>query len=332
MKRILSLSLFVLLLGLHVQAYGKYRNDTELSNLYNPNPSDPATLWSNQQVKRESHRKYRELMSQLGTVFAPTFLSPAETLGYMGYALSLNYALTTIDNKADYWQEGMHGSPSFGLQTIGFEYRKGMWFPLPGFEIAAGLKYLPESHMYAPHVSAKFSINEGYFKLPIPAIAVRGYGSRLMGNTEVDLTIASVDLSISKSIGMLSTVNATFYAGYNYLMIIPDSKVIDFTPGVDGLRQDPAGSPHNCSTGSEPDCAFNEVFDDQGIISKHRIFGGVRFLYHHLFVTAEVILSLDGSSSGDVKVLDSSGNVQTSSIKDATTKQVTFALSLGWDY
>ncbi|MBU1240652.1 hypothetical protein KJ865_13150, partial [Myxococcota bacterium] len=219
MKTILSLTglIFIIFLPLCV-ASAKYRNDTELSNLYNPTVTGN---WNDSiQVKTDAHAKYRNLMSQLGVVFAPNFLSPAETLGYMGHALGVNYSMTTIDYKAPYWKEGMEGKPGFALQTIGFEYRKGMWFPLPGFEIGGGLKYLPESHMYAPHIMAKFAINEGYFKWPIPTIAVRGYGSRVMGNTDVDLTIASVDLSLSKSFGLLSTVNTTVYAGYAYLMII----------------------------------------------------------------------------------------------------------------
>ena len=331
MKRILSLLIIALFsTGMIAESYGKYRNDTDLAGLYIP---APGSTWStNPQTKLTSHEKYRNLMSQLGVVFAPVFLSPAETLGYMGHALGVNYSLTTIDSKAVYWKEGMEGTPGFAMQTIGFEYRKGMWFPLPGFEIGGGLKYLPDSHMYAPHIMAKFSINEGYFKLPIPAIAVRGYGARVMGNTDVDLTIASVDVSLSKSFGLLSTVNATVYAGYNYLMIIPDSKVIDFTPGIDSLRQDDtAGTTLLCNNSSEPDCANNDVFEDQGVINRHSIFAGVRFIYYHTFITAEVIMSMDGSSTGEV-INYISGTPQTVNVKDSTAKQFTFSLAFGWNY
>ncbi len=333
MKITISLIGLILLVSLPGSvARAKYRNDTELSNLYNPTVSGNWNDPSNVQVKSDAHAKYRNLMSQLGVVFAPSFLSPAETLGYMGHALGVNYSLTTIDSKAAYWKEGMYGTPAFAMQTIGFEYRKGMWFPLPGFEIGGGLKYLPDSHMYAPHIMAKFSINEGYFNWPVPAIAIRGYGSRVMGNTDVDLTIASVDVSLSKSFGLLSTVNATVYAGYNYLMIIPDSKVIDFTPGLDSLRQDSTTTTTlSCSSTLETDCRNNDVFDDQGTISRHRLFLGVRIIYYHMFVTAEGVLSMDGSSAGEI-VNSQAGVIQTLDIKDSTTKQFTFSVSFGWNY
>jgi hypothetical protein len=306
-------------------AGAKYRNDTELTNFYNP--TQDGNWNQNPQIKSAAHAKFRNLMSELGVALAPSFLSPAETLGYMGSAIGINYGITTIKNSEPYWTEGMHGSPGFALQTIGFEFRKGMWFPLPGFEIGGGLKYLTESHMYAPHVMAKFSLNEGYFKWPLPAMAIRGYGSRVMGNTEVDITIASVDVSFSKSFGLSSTINVTPYLGYNYLMIIPDSKVIDFTPGIDPLGDSPYSPGVTCSNS---DCNNNDLFSDQGVIVRHRIFVGTRIIYYHMFITLEAIFALQGDSAGEFEYYN--GGLQTDIIKDSSQLQMTLSLSLGWNY
>ncbi|MBU1535901.1 hypothetical protein KKF84_11320, partial [Myxococcota bacterium] len=68
---------------------------------------------------------------------------------------------------------------------------------------------------------------------------------------------------------------------------------------------------------------------DQGTISRHRLFLGVRFIYYHMFITAEGVLTMDGKSAGEIVT---SNGVQTLDIKDSTTKQFTFSLSFGWNY
>ncbi|MBN2723703.1 MAG: hypothetical protein JXR95_06500 [Deltaproteobacteria bacterium] len=286
----------------------KYRYDTNLSKLWNSVSSSSQT--ENQAISTRN-TLFRQLMSEMGVIFAPSFMAPAETLGYMGFALDLNYGITTISSGEDFWQNGIVGTPQGAVQTIGMQIRKGMWFPLPGFEIGGGVKYLLQSHMYAPHVFAKFSLNEGYFKWPIPALSVRGHGIRVMGSTDVDITLASVDVSISKSFGLNSTVNLTPYAGYNALMIVADSKVI--------LALSP-----DSPTGYD-----DAVFDDQDTILRHRLFLGARLTYYKLVVTLEGVFTLPGDSE-DVVDVYSSG--QTLKIKDASKLQQSYTISLGWDW
>lgn len=312
-----------LALPLQVQA-GDYRYDFDLAKLYNAyNSSDPFTAL----VDRTT--AYRNLISEIGVAFAPTFLAPAETLGYMGTAIGTNYNITTINGTTDYWKNGVHGKAAGFVQTIGIEVRRGMWFPLPGFEMGGGIKYLIESHMYAPHVFAKFSLNEGYFRSPLPDVGVRGYGARMMGSRQADITIASVDASLSKSFGIASSVNVTPYIGYNALMIIGDSKVIDTTPGVDALNPDgntPYGPGMGCTSN---DCNKNIVFDDQDTILRHRVFFGTRFIYNRLVITVEGIFTLKGTSKD--KVLEPISG-QNRSIKDASVLQQTYSIQVGWDF
>ncbi len=329
MKLSINTIIFFLLFFCTSKIQAKYKNDTDLSGfpLYNADASPEE----NRQLKVDSHTNYRQLMSELGTVFAPSFLSPAETLGYMGYAININYGFTTINNTSTYWKDGMHGDPASIMQTVGFDVRKGMWFPLPGFEIGAGLKYLTQSHMYAPHIMAKFSINEGYFKWPFPAVAFRGFGSRVMGSQEVDLTLVSLDLSLSKSFGLNSTVNLIPYAGFNYLMILADSKVIDFTPGIDSLNnsQDQYESGITCTSA---DCNYNLVFDDQDMIVRNRLFAGVQVMFYKFTVTLEGVWTFGGSSTDEIAIYTGGNSIQYDKIKDKSTLQHTYTISLGWNY
>jgi hypothetical protein len=301
--------LFVVQLSLYspdVNA-GEYQYDFDLGKLYTTTEANTTSA----EFLGSLTGQYRNLISEMGVVFAPSFLSPAETLGFSGFAVNLFYGLNTVSSSSDYWQNGISGSPSTLVGTLGFEFRKGMWFPLPGFEIGGGVKYLPNSHMYAPHVMAKFALVEGYFKWPFPAVAVRGYGTRVMGSRDVDITLASIDISFSKSFGLNSTINLTPYGGYNYLMIIGDSKKV-YIPG--GIGGDPTLTEY--------------VFDDQDVIVRHRLFLGTRLKYHKLVFTFEAVFTFKGSSGDSVD--GSGGNLIV--VKDQSSLQQTYTLSVGWDF
>src|SRR3982751_1867171 len=75
----------------------------------------------------------RELTSQLGVVIAPHLLTPADTVGFGGFQLTVDYATTTIDAGAPYWR-ARNGGTDDTMRTVGLFMRKGMWFPLPSFE------------------------------------------------------------------------------------------------------------------------------------------------------------------------------------------------------
>jgi gamma-glutamyltranspeptidase len=74
--------------------------------------------------------EFRELASQLGVVLAPELLTPADTLGFSGFQFSVDYATTSIDQKASYWK-ALDGPAPAMMRTVGFFARKGMWLPVP---------------------------------------------------------------------------------------------------------------------------------------------------------------------------------------------------------
>src|SRR5262245_26690029 len=175
------------------------------------------------------NREFRALGPQLGVVHRPHRLPPADTLGFGGFQLAVDYASTTIDGNASYWRvrEGSPdpagtGSGPFGpgiLRTVGFFVRKGMWFPVPSFEIGAGAVHLIDSKTWAGQLYAKFGLHEGYHELPIPSVAVRGAVSRMMNQRELDMTVASLDITASKHVGVGGTWRLDPFGGWNLLMI-----------------------------------------------------------------------------------------------------------------
>jgi hypothetical protein len=242
-----------------------------------------------------SNLDFRALASELGVVLAPRLSEPADTIGFGGFRFGADLAFTSISSGEPYWRVlqsspdpndpgAVHGSRF--LPTVGLFARKGIWLPLPSFEVGAGAVHLVDSRIWAAQGYAKFALHEGYHDLPIPSVAVRGAASRMMGSTEIDLTIASIDVSLSKSIGLGGTVNFAPYVGWNWLIIVPRSEVVDKTPHIDPLS-------------SQEDLRMNFVFKDQDDIIRNRIFLGTRLRYYVFALTVEGSLALAGSSLDD---------------------------------
>jgi hypothetical protein len=275
----------------------------------------------------------RALASQLGVVLAPHLLTPADTLGFGGFQLTVDYATTTIDSSASYWRvlqsstdpsgtgNGAHGDSM--LRTIGLFARKGMWFPVPAMELGAGGIHLIDSHTWTGQVYAKLALHEGYHGLWIPSLAVRGAVSRMMNQRELDLTVSSLDITVSKHFGIGDTWRFHPYLGWNLLMIVPRSEVIDATPNVDPL---------NVPT----DIMNNFVFTEQDLIFRNRFFFGAKFQYYVLQLTVEMQIAAAGKSVDDRTGTNTAcmPNATTTSCDatDTAGAQRTLSMSAGFDF
>ena len=274
----------------------------------------------------------RALSSQLGVVLAPHLLTPADTLGFGGFQLTVDYATTTIDSTASYWRvlesssdptgngSGAHGAGI--MRTVGIFARKGTWL-VPSLELGAGGVHLVDSHTWAGQIYAKFAPFEGYHDLLIPSLAVRGAVSRMMNQRELDLTVASIDILLSKHFGVGSTWRFDPYGGWNMLLIVPRSEVIDPTPNVDPLVDN-------------MDILKNFVFKDQDTVLRHRVFFGAKLQYYVFQLTIEAQFALAGSSVDDrTGTSDSCGPKSTTSLcdaKDTAKAQRTLSMSAGFDF
>src|ERR1041384_5181313 len=127
--------------------------------------------------------EFRALASQLAVVLAPHLLAPADTLGFGGFQFDLDVSQTSIDSIQPYWRvlagtrdpsganNIAHGAGV--LRTIGLFARKGLWFPVPSFELGAGAVHLIDSRTWAAQFYGKLGVHEGYHDLPIPSVAPR---------------------------------------------------------------------------------------------------------------------------------------------------------------
>ncbi len=276
----------------------------------------------------------RALVSELGVALAPRLLAPADTLGFGGFQFSADISWTSISSEERWWR-AMRSSPdatgggtvSHGadmLPTIGLFARKGIWFPVPSLEFGAGMVHLFDSKIWSGQAYVKVALQEGYHDLPIPSVAVRGGVSRLIGQKDLDLTVISIDGSVSKHVGVGATWGLDPYAGYGLLMMVPRSEVIDPTPNIDPL--DPM---------SVDDRALNFVFKDQDDILRHRLFLGAKLQYYVFQLTLEGSYALAGSSvddrSGTNECMFDSTTTACDS-PDQANAQKTFTVSAGFDF
>lgn len=277
-----------------------------------------------------NNEEFRSMVSELGVVLAPRLLSPADTLGFGGFQFSADVGYTGISNDESFWRvlegsenagtgTGVHGASL--MQTVGLFVRKGMWFPLPSFEVGAGVVHVSDSQLWTAQGYAKFALHEGYQDLPLPSVAVRGAASRMMGSQDLDLTVASIDVSISKHLGVAGTMRLEPYGGWNALIIVPRSEVLDKTPNV---ADDPA---------------MNFVLRDQANIVRHRFFGGVKTQYYVFELTLEASFALAGSSVDDRGGTDMACSAVTDPSQlsrcdatDQSSVQETFVISAGLDF
>jgi hypothetical protein len=266
--------------------------------------------------------EFRSLVSQLGVVLAPHLLTPADTNGFGGFQMTVDYASTSIDSNADYWKARESGTRS-SMSTVGFFVRKGMWFPVPSFEVGAGAVHLIDSHTWAAQLYAKLALHEGYHDLPLPSFAVRGAVSRMMNQRDLDLTIASLDVMISKHVGVGGTWRLDPFAGWNALFIVPRSEVIDPTPNIDPLKMPSDG-------------LLDFVFHDQSNIFRNRLFAGAKLQYYVFQLTLEYQYALAGTSVDDRAGTSTPciPNSMTTSCeaKDQAKAQSTFSMSAGFDF
>lgn len=276
--------------------------------------------------------EFRALASQLGVALAPHLLSPADTLGFGGFQFDVDASQTTIDSIQPYWRvlagtrdpsgtnRIAHGAGV--LRTLGLFAHKGLWFPVPSFEIGAGAIHLVDSKTWAAQLYGKLAVHEGYHDLPIPSVSLRGAVSRMMNQRELDLTIASFDLTVSKHLGIAGTWRLDPFAGWDMLLIIPRSQVIDGTPEIDALQP-----------GDEMDAANNFVFRDQATITRQRFLAGAKFQYSLVQLTLEAQYALAGSSvddrAGTTTACQPRSTTAGCEATDTAAAQITVSLSAG---
>jgi hypothetical protein len=286
----------------------------------------------------EAESQFRSLMSELGVVMAPRLMIPAETLGYAGFQVAGELGVTTISNGQPFWngvQAVSPANPSSArpndmVTTLGVFLRKGLWLPLPAFEVGAGVMHLVDSQLMSWQAYAKLALLEGYHDWPLPALAVRGSGAYVTGTDQVRMAITAVDVILSKGYGVLKTSRLELFGGWSFLFIKARSGRLDATPSCDATFVRTAAPGQSlgdycaeAQRNTANDLNANFAFPDQDTITRHRFFGGAKLKFAAMFVAAQYEYVPAGRSRDDRRA---------NGARDGSGKQETVSLSAGFDF
>ncbi|MCB9522413.1 MAG: hypothetical protein H6702_03415 [Myxococcales bacterium] len=218
---------------------------------------------------RPNQAAFKDYTRELGFVFAPRLLQPAETLGISGFQFDVQTSITAINSDEQYWKLAIEdGKPEAVLTTMALDVRKGLPY---SFEVGANLTYLFDSELWGLGTSLKWALNEAVDQFPVD-FAVRGSVIHLVGTPQMSLTTVGIDGIVSRSFGAAGAVNFGPYLAYSPLLVFARSGVVDATPG----------------TPDDPEGSFTFSGEDQVV---HRFVIGVRIIAAAFMFTPEISLT-----------------------------------------
>ena len=149
-----------------------------------------------------ANSQFEDLVKEAGTVIAYRAVAPAEPGGITGFDVGVEASFFKVDN--DLWDETFdsNDAPSY-LPVPKLHVRKGL--PL-GIDLGASYAMVPNSNIKVLAGEIQYAIMDG--SMALPAVALRGHYSTLLGVDDLDLETYGADAVVSKGFLMF-----TPYAG-----------------------------------------------------------------------------------------------------------------------
>lgn len=315
-----------------LQPPGLPANQSCQSVAANPESVARAGLVPNAFACRPDNAAWRNLMAELGFAIAPTAFHPARTTGIGGFALTLeanftkisaNAATTRADDgtRRQYWHDGTQGatdpatkqssivnnSPDSLLQVYSLKARKGLPF---GFEATGAFGFMANTNLWVFGADIRWALLEGFRTGVLrffPDVSVGGGVRTLAGSSKYYVTTIGIDAQVSKPFALADSAVLTPYVGYQRLIILADSTVVDSTPNVDALQQcgydgpDPNTGKPRCRNTLSSGIANNGDFNnhmtfDKARIHRHRGLVGVNYRYEILYLGGQIAFDLQDPS------------------------------------
>lgn len=144
---------------------------------------------------------FNDVVKQAGTVIAYRGIAPAEPEGLTGFDIGVEASFFKIDTAV--WDNVMSNNAPSYLGVPKVHVRKGLPF---GIDLGASYTMVPDSNIKVIGGELQYAIMDG--SMALPALAVRGHYSKLLGVDDLDLKTYGADVVVSKGILFL-----TPYAG-----------------------------------------------------------------------------------------------------------------------
>ncbi|MGE0789633.1 MAG: hypothetical protein AB7S26_28430 [Sandaracinaceae bacterium] len=246
---------------------------------------------------------WQRVMTQFAGAMMPPVLTTAGTRGVRGIYVGFETWLTPIESDASganatgsAWHRAVEGDGLGGSTTSSrfvdsvlawgrFNLRKGLPF---GFDLGMNIGYLANSSYWTLGLEVRWALFEGFRDGVgwIPDLAVRAAVQTLLGDSEFNMTIPTVDVILSEPFVIANTVEVTPSVFGQVGWIFADSELVDLTPGTPifpSCNPDPltptsmSGGPPYCR-GSGRELNHNVVFS-QIRSTRFRLGGGLQIRY-----------------------------------------------------
>ena len=209
-------------------------NDLQLWRLGHPDPM-PCTLCDGspgdpaEPGVQGAQAHFHRMASTLGLAFIPPFQETAATTGQAGFEVGVGSNLAFLHLGADTWPSV--APPPSVLIMPALTVRKGLG---GSFELGVAVQWLTDSEMLALSGELRWAVVEGLASSP--DVALRLWGTRVIGAQDLDLASAGADALISKSFGVGGMMKLQPYGSFGVAMVNAFSAAIDFKP----TAEDPA--------------------------------------------------------------------------------------------
>ena len=221
--------LSLLLICLAAGATRAGENDLQLWKLGHPDPlgctrcdGSPGDVTEPGDINAQA--RFHRLASTLGLAFAPAFQETAGTVGQSGFEVGVSSSEAFLRISGDAWPTRAAAPPKvLTLPTV--TVRKGLGGSL---ELGAAASWLSNSQMMALSVELRWALLDGIAYAP--DLALRAWGTRVLGTQELDLALGGVDAQLSKSFGVAGMVRLQPYAQGGIALVNALSSVVDFKP------------------------------------------------------------------------------------------------------
>ena len=170
-----------------------------------------------------SQAEFKDISKELGLAVSYLPLSPAEPLGIIGFDAGLE--VTAASTKSDSWRKV--GNPPKTIILPKLHVQKGLPF---GIDVGAIYSSVPGLNVQLVGGEIKYAIIGG--NIALPAVAVRGTYTKLLGVDSLDLSTVSADLSVSKGFTFI-----TPYAGAGVVRVTSKANVAGLTEEKQNLSK-----------------------------------------------------------------------------------------------
>lgn len=230
--------------------------------------------------------RYERFMAEYAFGLSPKLMAPASTLGYSGFYMALEGSLTPVpdsgDSKDRRWYDGVGpADESPGVMFFpSVHIRKGLPWSM---ELGGTINYLSQSELVGLGADVKWSIFEGYkhgFRGVLPDVAARGSVVRVLGQSDIDMTIIGVDASMSYPFGIGGMLSLTPYLGWQYLWTLIRTEPLTYREDVSAddsvVYHPPVGTDWDTTGLSGPN------------LERMKLFLGFVLQYELLVITIEI--------------------------------------------